>query len=124
MVEVEMTKDIRDYEPKLFGLVTTRQIIVLSIGIAYAAPIALLIPTDFANQCMIAVFLMLPMILIGWVSVYGMRMETCVIQVVRSMLLSPRQRKYERIDSAEYLKDETKEKKKKIITSEQYPAHR
>ena len=71
MVEVEMTKDIRDYEPKLFGLVTTRQIIVLSIGIAYAAPIALLIPTDFANQCMIAVFLMLPMILIGWVSVYG-----------------------------------------------------
>lgn len=124
MVEVEMTKDIRDYEPKLFGLVTTRQIFVLSIGIAYAAPIALLIPTDFANQCMIVVFLMLPMILIGWVSVYGMRMETFVIQVVRSMLLSPRQRKYERIDSAEYLKDETKEKKKKIITSEQYPAHR
>ena len=30
MVEVEMTKDIRDYEPKLFGLVTTRQIFVLS----------------------------------------------------------------------------------------------
>lgn len=126
MIEVEMTKDIRDYEPKLFGLVTTRQIICVGIGLAYAVPIAMVIPADFATQCMIATLLMLPVILAGWVSVYGMRMEQFVLQMIRSLILTPQNRKYKQEDSMAYLRVNKieKKRKKKIISSPDYQAHK
>lgn len=126
MVEVEMTKDIRDYEPKLFGLVTGRQIILLAVGCAYSIPLAMIIPTDFATKCMIAVLALTPMFLLGWVEVYGMKMEKFLLQIIRYTVLTPSKRKYKVDTSRDFIKEpqSSKQKKKKIIKSAEYKVHK
>lgn len=126
MIQVEMTIDIRDYEPKLFGIATRRQFILLGIGAAYAIPLAQFLYTDFSSQCMAAVFLMTPVFLLGWVSVYGMKLEQFLGQMVCSLVLTPKKRVYEKEQTEDFLAEEdgSSRKKKKIIRSPEFPAHR
>ena len=128
MVEAEMTKDIRDYEAKWFGLVTMRQMILLLIGAAYSIPLALIVPGDFSIKIMAGAIGMAPVILLGWVSVYGMRLEQFALQFLRSTVLAPTKRKYKVQSSTQYLDaeflKEAPQKRKKAKPSEKYPAHK
>ena len=95
MIEVEMSKDIRDYQPKIIGPFTKRQVLGIVIGAAYAFPIALLLPvSDMFVKIMIAMVLAAPAVMCGWVDLYGMHLEQFVIYVIRKNYLTPRKRKY------------------------------
>ena len=127
MVEVEMTKDIRSYEPKLFGVVTVRQIICLTIGAVFALPLVLCLPIeDISIRVMIGMIPLIPMILLGWLKVYGMQLEKFLFQAMRSLVLTPSERKYKTQSTIDFLNTpanaEEKKKKVKIITSADYPA--
>ncbi len=127
MVEVEMTKDIRNYEPKLFGVVTVRQIICLTIGAVFALPLIFFLPIeDISIRVMIGMIPLIPMILIGWLKVYGMQLEKFLLQAMRSLVLTPSERKYKIQSTVDFLNStadvEEKKKKVKIITSVDYPA--
>ena len=126
MVEVEMTKDIRSYDPKLFGIVTVRQIICLTIGAALALPLIFLLPVeDITTKVMIGMIPLIPMILLGWLKVYGMTLEKFLWQAMRSLVLTPSERKYKTQSTIDFLTlpiDEDKKKKIKIKPSAEYPA--
>ena len=54
-VEVEMSKDIHDYEPKIIGFMTMRQLVCVAIGLAYAVPLAVFLPiSDLTTRLIIA----------------------------------------------------------------------
>lgn len=127
MVEVEMTKDIHDYEPKLLGLVTTRQLICLVIGAAYTLPTLMSIPvSDISMLAIIGVVMLMPMIAVGWIKIYGMNMEAFVVTALEPLLLCPTNRKYETQNSTEWLTKEfeSTKQKKKIKPSKEYIARK
>ena len=129
MVEVEMTKDIKDYETKLFGILTLRQLILVAIGLAYSIPLAIFLPLgSLMTRLVVGALAMTPVIMLGWISVYGMRLETFLIQVIRSSILTPTNRKYKVETPKECLhfdmQPHTEQQKKKIVKSAEYPAHK
>ena len=94
MIEVEMTDDIRKFETKTIGPFTTRQVICILIGVAYALPIGLAIPTTMDNKIFIAILLAMPAVMCGFVKIDGMPFEALVARMLYTYVLTPPHRKY------------------------------
>ena len=96
MIELEVPKDIRKYEAKLFGPFTTRQLIcfVIACAIAYLAYQVLIsmMPQDFAFFLIIVIDL--PVLLCGWFKPYGMPFEKFAKVAFTTTFISPAARKY------------------------------
>ena len=96
MIELEVPKDIRRYEAKLFGPFTTRQLIcfVIAAAIAFVALkfLGALMPQDFAFFFII--ILDLPILLCGWWKPYGMQFEKFAKVAFTTTFISPTARKY------------------------------
>ena len=43
MIEIEMSKDIRDFSPKLIGIFDARQLVCLGVASAYGIPLTFLL---------------------------------------------------------------------------------
>ena len=99
MIEVEMSRDIREFAPKVIGPFTSRQIICLGIALAYAGPFMLLatfIPLNiriFAGMAMAT-----PAVACGWIQLYGLPLEQFIAECVRNMFMKPRKRPNENDD--------------------------
>lgn len=96
MIEVEMSKDIRDCEPKLLGPFTKRQVICIVISLAYGAPVFFLLGfgMDLFLRILISIILMAPAIACGWCDMYGMPLEKFGIHIFKTLILSPQKRLY------------------------------
>lgn len=93
MVEVEMTKDIRDFEPHFLGPLTKRQIIYIGISAAYGIPFMVLAPIESVpNRLFIGIMLMLPVFMCGFVKWDGLPMEVLMIKLLYR-LICPTKRK-------------------------------
>lgn len=96
MVEVEMSKDIRDIEPKLIGPFTKRQTICSLISLSYGVPLFFVFKgIPIFTRILIIIVLMMPVIACGWCDMYGMHLEQFAMHLIRTMFLTPRKRKYE-----------------------------
>lgn len=127
MIEIRITKELGDYEPKVIGPFNMRQTICVLIGapicyfiIRYLSPI---ITIDVA-----AFFCLFPAGLayaFGWAKPYGMRMEKFLGSVFINRVVAPSIRKYKTKNTHEALfsklkdlefenqQDESDDKKKK-----------
>ncbi len=126
MIQVTMNKDIRDYEPKLFGIVTARQAIILAVGLMYSVPIAVFVPAkDITARIVIGAICITPAILIGWIKVYGMRLDQFIWEMIKTLILTPKKRKFvvEPAENSLDFKTGTAQTAK-IKTSPDYPAHK
>ena len=117
MIEVEMSRDIRDFEPKVISTFTARQLMCLGIGAAYSLPIALVLPFDIIVKIVIAIVLMAPAVACGWVKLYGMYFDVFFMKVLLPNWTKPAIRKYATENTYAYLyspvpKDNTSNKKK------------
>ena len=125
MIEVPMTKDIRDYEPKVIGIFTARQLVCICIASAYGIPLAFLLPIeDITLRITVAVLLMAPVIICGWVKAYEMPLETFVRRALLTSVFRPAIREY-RSNTCNSYKGTPKraeKKKKKMKKSRKYPA--
>ena len=96
MIELEVPKDIRKYEAKLFGPFTTRQLIcfVIACGIAFLSYNFLkeLMPQDILVVLIIVIDL--PVLLCGWFKPYGMPFEKFAKVAFTTTFVSPAIRKY------------------------------
>lgn len=95
MIEMEIPKDIRKYEAKLIGPLTTRQAIcaVIMVALAVISFKAMGdIPKD--RKVFAVLIIALPEILIGWIKPYGMPFEKFLQTAFVSNVLSPKRRKY------------------------------
>lgn len=96
MIELEVPKDIRKYEAKLFGPFTTRQLICFIIACIVAffvyQFVGALIPRDVIIFLIIIVDL--PVLLCGWFKPYGMAFEKFAKTAFTTSFVSPAVRKY------------------------------
>ena len=96
MIELEIPRDIRKYEAKLFGPFTTRQLICFIIAAVVAFGVYFLIgalmPQDVAFFAILIIDL--PVLLCGWVKPYGMAFEKFAQTAFTTTFVSPAARKY------------------------------
>lgn len=111
MIEVEMNKDIRQIEPKvLFGL-SGRQITFACAGIGTGLIIALLIPGETTVKVIAGAVCGIPILLCGFVKVFGLTLDRFIKQMSKSMFDSP-VRRYESETAFAYMDSKIREIKK------------
>lgn len=96
MIEIEIPKDIKDFEPKFIGPFTLRQ------GICFIAFLVVLLGgyyllgNIFTNGLRVLIPLALSMIpiLTGWYKPYGMKFEEYVVSQLFTTILPPKKRLY------------------------------
>lgn len=116
MLMVNMSKDYREYSPKIIWTFTRRQLVCVFL----AAPIysftsaltAAGIPLEYA--LLILSVPALPILMCGWISVMGMPLERFVLFIIRNWLMVPHNRYYSTEGVFDYLSpDEENEDGKK-----------
>lgn len=117
-ISIEITKDIQEYEPKVVGPLTMRQLLVVTcaspfmyFAYTYARPV---LGKDLGTA---AVFI--PALIawaIGWLKPYGMRVEKFIKTAFISHVVAPSIRKYKTENYFEQLQKEAikMEEKEKI----------
>ena len=106
MIEIEMSKDIRDFEPKIALGMTMRQLVCIGVGVAVAIPIVFKLNKlgiGFDISGMIAAMLAMPIIAAGWINAYGMKAEQMALTILYSLILAPTKRKYVTVNTTAYL---------------------
>lgn len=112
MIEIRVTKEIQDFEPRIIGPLTFRQMICVGIGapicymiLKYLSPILTVDVAAFF--CFIPAGIAYAM---GWAQPYGMKMEKFLQSIFINRLLAPAIRKYKTVNTHEVLlKDLSKE---------------
>ncbi len=134
MIEIEMSKDIREYEPKVIGIFTKRQLVCVAIGAACGLLVATRLPViDPIINVLAAVIVAMPASICGWIDLYGMHLETYVLYVIQNNFLTPNKRKYkseslfyeslkkEQASDFPEIPEEKKKKKRKVYPKEFVP---
>ena len=121
MLEIQMSKDIKDFEPKILGPFTMRQLVCLAISGAYGIPIFNITHGDIVTSVMITFGFMLPTIMCGWVKVYNEPLEKFALIIVKNKLIKPAMRKYK---ISGIYKEERKPEIKKIKRSKQIKGYK
>lgn len=96
MIEVEMSKDIREYTPKIFWVLTKQQLKCYTIALAYGIPLFLFILSnmDITTRIMITAIAMAPVIACGYCPAYGMNLDQFFIMTLKNKLFTPIKRKH------------------------------
>ena len=120
MIEIEMSKDIKDFEPKLIGYFSARQLVCMGIACVLGIPLALLLLKEMKIDMTIALLIIIVVmgfpIACGYVKLYGMYFDVFLFKCVIPMYLSPSKRKYKTVNTFEYF-DPEKEKNNKNTKS-------
>ena len=100
MVEVEMSKDIRGYDPKIIASLSLRQLIGVGIGALCAVPVMLFLPIDMTIRIIIAVLVAAPGLACGFIRLYQMPCEVFFLKIFLPFYFGNTHRKY--INESEY----------------------
>ena len=126
MIELEIPKDIRRYEAKLFGPFTTRQAICFIIAAVIALFVYFGLKDIIVQDILFFVIIIvdLPLLLCGWVKPYGMHFEKFAKTAIGTTFISPAARKYvtenrfsDKIEEDKKEKNTRKERVKKMKSS-------
>lgn len=119
MKKIKMTKDIRNYQPKIFGPFTFRQLICAAIALICGMPgmkivfHELIHDGDMGLGVMLTVFSVAPAVLCGWANgngtIDGTPVEMYFLRVIYRLFLTPIRRK--NICHNEYYEEYRKYKK-------------
>ncbi len=111
-IEVPITKEISEYEPKLIGPFNARQCLCLAL----CAPICYFVIrylSPYLTQSVSMFFCFLPAsvaYLFGWAKPYGMKTEKFLQSVFITRFIAPQHRKYKTVNTVEtVLKDAEQE---------------
>lgn len=112
MLMVNMSKDFREYSPKVIFSLTRRQALCLVPAALIYSRTPLLtragVPMEYA--VLLLTIPVLPILACGWISIFGMPLEKFLYLVIKNYLLVPRTRYYSTERVFGYL-DEDKEPK-------------
>lgn len=115
MLEIEMSKDIKNFEPKILGPFTLRQLICVGISVTYGVPLFFILGGDIVIRILITILAMLPVLLCGWLKVFDEPFERFLKIIVVNKFLKPAKRKYK--ISNQYKIEEQKIEIKKVKRS-------
>ena len=98
MIQIPMSKDVKDHSPKIVAFFDRRQVICILAGAVYTLPAFLLMRSaglDITINLTICTLLLAPVVMCGWVKMYGMPFETFFFRCMIPILLYPKKRTYE-----------------------------
>lgn len=102
MIEIEMSRDIKEYSPKVLAFFDKKQIVCVSIAFAYTFPILLgwgpFESLEITTRLFIVILAGAPTVACGWIKIYGIPVDQFFIQTILPMYLSPTKRKYKTKD--------------------------
>ena len=125
MIEVEMSKDIRSFEPKFLGPFTFRQCIALAISCVYGVPFMIFCtPLELSDRGLVASLLMVPVIACGWLKMDGMHFEIFAIRYAYWAFLTPKNRKNKTENSYRKLLNEVNQKELQEKMKDMTPAQK
>lgn len=95
MIEIEMSKDIREYSPKVLGPFTKRQLAVITLSVLVATPVLVFLhPLSLIIRLILSLILTMPIFLCGWVTMFSMPLEIFVFKFVIPNTINPRKKIY------------------------------
>ena len=105
MFKVPMTRDIKDFSPKVISIFNKRQLICSAIALSYGFPVIMYARgLELNTRMTLATILMLPVLACGWIRVYGMPLERFALLVIVNHLLTPTRRMYATENTLDYVR--------------------
>ena len=108
MLEIQMSKDIKTFEPTVVGPFTFRQLLWMTAGTVLALPALMLLPGDITARILIATIIASPLFMCGWIKIQGMYFDSFLKVVFIYTFLRPKRRVND--DMNEYEKSMKREK--------------
>ena len=108
MLEIQMSKDIKTFEPTVVGPFTFRQLLWMTAGTVLALPALILLPGDITARILIATIIASPLFMCGWIKIQGMYFDSFLKVVFIYTFLRPKRRVND--DMNEYEKSMKREK--------------
>lgn len=105
-IEKNIPQDICQYESKLIGPLTTRQVGFLVPGVVLAVGAFVLTGKWGFTQdtrIFIAILLLAPFLLCGWVKLYGINFEKFISMVFVTQFIAPKHRLYKTKNNFDFL---------------------
>ena len=123
MIDVEMSDDIRKYEPKVAAGLTQRELTCICVGLVIDVPVALLLPLSISNKIFAAFIIAIPIAMCGFIKMDGTYLEIFILRLLYLKVLTPAKRKMKRKNLFRKDMDEYKKEKEKLklaqMTAEQ-----
>lgn len=118
MLQVEMTDDIRKYQPKFMGPFTVRQCVCILIALVVAIPITIIFPVSQPSyKIFVFCIAMAPIVACGYIKLDGAYFEVLLLRAIYTMFLSsPKRKQVSHNTIAEYLEYLNKQKEKKMMS--------
>ena len=105
MFKVPMTRDIKDFSPKVISIFNKRQLICSAIALSYGFPVIMYARgLELNTRMTLATILMLPVLACGWIRVYGLPLERFALLVIVNHLLTPTRRMYATENTLDYVR--------------------
>lgn len=105
MFKVPMTRDIKDFSPKVISIFNKRQLICSAIAFSYGFPVIMYARgLELNTRMTLATLLMLPVLACGWIRVYGMPLERFALLIIVNHVLTPTRRMYATENTLGYLR--------------------
>ena len=105
MFKVPMTRDIKDFSPKVISIFNKRQLICSAIAFSYGFPVIMYArELELNTRMTLATLLMLPVLACGWIRVYGMPLERFALLIIVNHVLTPTRRMYATENTLGYLR--------------------
>ena len=131
MIEVQVTKEITDYEPKLIGPFTVRQTLCLAIALPFCFVILRYL-SPYLTRDVALFFVCIPAAFawaFGWCKPYGMKMEQFLRAVYVTRFLAPIHRRYRTVNTVETIIREAeaqwnREEDDRLLATETSKQHR
>lgn len=105
MIEIQVTKEITDFEPKLIGPFTVRQTICLALGLPICYVVIRYL-SPYLTRDVALFFCCIPAAFawaFGWYKPYGMKMEQFLRAVYVTRFLAPIHRRYKTANTVEQI---------------------
>ena len=133
MLRIEMTDDIRKYEPKFVGPFTARQCACIFIALIVAIPIFAFLPIkEIVYRIAITATLVGPILMCGYIKIDGSYLEVLAIRCIYMYILTSPKRKVKatniyksyfdslrKIEEENYVKSLSKKERKKYEKKKQ-----
>ena len=95
MIEIQMSRDIKEFEPKVIGYFTARQLKCSGVGLLIGLPAAVLTPGGLGIKLIVGMLLAMPVIACGWVDLFGMPLHVYLRHILFNCILTPQNRRFE-----------------------------
>ena len=92
-IEVDTSKDIREYKINNIGPFNNRQIVCIGLSLIYSVPLAAMMPVSTENKVLFGLIIAFPVAACGFIKLDGCYFEVLLLRLLYVYILTPSRRK-------------------------------